>query len=78
MQSKFAGDYQKNEMPKWMVELHTKMSAKDAPHNVPLFIAKIICNRPAVCYIFFIFVYLLALYPSIILFFANVFLFVDF
>lgn len=48
MQAKFGADYQKNEMPKWMSELHLKMSAKDAPNNVPLFIAKIICNRPAV------------------------------
>jgi NUC194 domain len=49
MQTKFSGDYQKGEMPKWMAELHAKMSPKEAPPNVSLFIAKIVCNRPAVC-----------------------------
>jgi hypothetical protein len=48
MQTKFGGDYQKGEMPKWMAELHTKMTSKDSPSNVPLFIVKIICNRPVV------------------------------
>jgi hypothetical protein len=48
MQTKFGADYQKNEMPKWMAELHQKITTKDSPNNVPLFIAKIVCNRPAV------------------------------
>ncbi len=56
MQSKFGGEYQKTEMPKWMSELHAKMVAKDSQTNVQLFVSKIICNRPAVsCYCICIF-----------------------
>lgn len=45
LQSKFGNTYDKQEMPKWMFELHTKFTTTSSP-NVILFILKIIINKP--------------------------------
>jgi DNA-dependent protein kinase catalytic subunit len=47
LQSKFGVTYDKQEMPKWMFELHTKFTTASSP-NVLLFILKVIINRPEV------------------------------